>query len=158
MEIGDRTALDDAIDAGLLVVDREHVRASHPLLATTAKQRATARERRELHVELARVAGGDELRAVHLALATDLPDEELAATVAATAAAAAARGAAREAVVLAEHALRLTPEDSDERSGRVLALAEYLLVAGEKQRLTDLLAPELDSLPRETLEYEPVCS
>jgi len=144
--ISDRDTLDDAVEAGLLVVDRDHVRASNPLLAAAAKQHSTARERRELHRELATVVADEELRAFHLALATDLPDEELAVTVAAAAAAVAARGAARDAVVLAEHALRLTAEP-DERNRRLLALAEYVNVAGEEARLTELLAPQLESLP-----------
>ena len=63
------------------------------------------------------------------------------------AAAAFARGARREAVELAEHALGLTPPESAERSDRLLALAGYLETAGERQRVTDLLTPELDSLP-----------
>jgi DNA-binding NarL/FixJ family response regulator len=96
---------------------------------------------------LAGVAADEELRALHLALATHLPDEGLAATVAAAAAAASARGAARQSVTLAEHALRLTPPDSAERSERLLDLAGHLEVAGERQRVTDLLTPELDSLP-----------
>lgn len=144
--IGDRDAVDHAVEAGLLVVDREHVRASNPLLAAAAKQRSTARERRELHVELARVVTDEELRAFHLALATELPDEALAETVADAAAAAAARGAAQEAVVLAEHALRLTG-DPHEWNRRLLALANYLNVAGEQVRLTELLGPRVDSLP-----------
>jgi DNA-binding NarL/FixJ family response regulator len=146
MEIGDPADVDDAVEAGLLVVDRDHARPSHPLLAAAAKQRSTAGERRDLHVELARVAADEELRAFHLALATELPDEELAATVAAAAAAAAGRGAAQEAVVLAEHALRLTPEP-DGPNRRLLALGDYLNVAGEQARLTELLAPQLESLP-----------
>ncbi len=52
----------------------------------------------------------------------------------------------RQAVQLAEHALRLTPPDRPERNDRLLALAAYLLVAGERQRV-DLLVPELDVLP-----------
>ena len=83
----------------------------------------------------------------HLALATQHPDAELADTVAAAAAAAAVRGAVQDAVSLAEHALRLTPPGTVERSDRVLALADYLDVAGESQRLSDLLLSELDSLP-----------
>jgi DNA-binding CsgD family transcriptional regulator len=144
--IRDQAAVDDAVEAGLLVAERDHVRPSHPLLAAAAIQRSTAREQRELHVELAAVVADEELRALHLALATESPDDELAATVAAAAAAAAARGAAEEAVVLAEHALRLTAEP-DERNHRVLALAEYLNVAGEQVRLTELLKPRLASLP-----------
>lgn len=144
--IVNRDAVDDAVQAGLLLVDEEHVRVANPLLAAAARHRTTARERRELHGELARLARDDELRAFHLALATELPDEELAATVSAAAAAVAARGAAQDAIVLAEHALRLTA-DPDERTQRMLALAEYLNVAGEQVRLTELLAPQLESLP-----------
>lgn len=144
--IADPAAVDHAVEAGLLVVDGGEVRPSHPLLAAAAKQRSTAGEQRRLHAELARVVADDELRAFHLALATDLPDEELAATIASAARTAAARGGAQEAVVLAEHALRLTAEPA-ERIRRLLALGEYLNVAGEQVRLTELLAPQLESLP-----------
>src|SRR5262249_5933642 len=67
--------------------------------------------------------------------------------VAAAAAAAARRGAPRAAMALAEHALRLTPPASPERTERLLTLGAYLVSTGEAQRLTDLLAPEIDSLP-----------
>ena len=122
------------------------MRASHPLLAAAA-ERARAGERRALHPALAGAVADEELRALHLALATDRPDAELAATVAAAAAGASARGARQEAVELAEHALRLTPAESAERGERLLALAGYLETAGELQRVTELLTPELDSLP-----------
>jgi DNA-binding NarL/FixJ family response regulator len=145
--IAEPGALDDAVDAGLLLVEGSRVRASHPLLAAAAKKRARRRERRELHLALAGTVADEELRALHLALATDRPDEELAGTVAAAAAGASARGARQEAVQLAEHALRLTPPEGEERSERLFALAGYLETAGEPQRLTDLLAPEIDSLP-----------
>src|SRR5262249_37320755 len=61
-------ALDDAVEAGLLVLDRDRVRASHPLLAAAAVERAGEDERRLLHRELARILRDDELRARHLAL------------------------------------------------------------------------------------------
>jgi DNA-binding CsgD family transcriptional regulator/tetratricopeptide (TPR) repeat protein len=146
--LADATTLEDALDAGVVVLDGDRVRPSHPLLAAAAKTRARARERRELHLELAGVVADEELRALHLALATVLPDESLAATVAAAGAWASARGAAQQAVVLAEHALRLTPPGSEDWSERLLALAGYLEVAGERQRVTDLLTPELDRLPQ----------
>jgi DNA-binding CsgD family transcriptional regulator len=145
--IGGPFALDDAVDAGLLVLDGDRVRASHPLLAAAARSRAGSRERRELHVELARVVDDDELRALHLALAADAPDAQLAATLSAAAGAAAARGAAEEAVSLAGHALRVTASDATKRSDRVLQLAQYLEVAGDLQRLSALLEAELDALP-----------
>jgi len=142
--IADPVAVDDAVDAGLLLVDRDRVRASHPLLAAAARSRSRAAERRELHLDLARVVTDGELRARHLALATERPDPELAAMVAAAAAAASARGAVPDAVELADHALRVTQPESADRADRLLVPAEYLRDAGEEQRLTDLLSAEVE--------------
>lgn len=139
--------VEDAVEAGLLIVDGDRVRASHPLLATAAKKRSRAAERRELHLALAGAVDDERLRALHLALAAGRPDAELAAVVGAAATGASAHGARQEAVELAEHALRLTPPESVERSNRLLALAGYLERAGELQRITDLLTPELETLP-----------
>jgi DNA-binding CsgD family transcriptional regulator len=146
--IGDPAAVDAAVDAGVLVVDGDRVRPSHPLLAAAAMRSARSAERRQLHLELASVVADEELRALHLAHATRLPDERLAATLSAAAAEVSARGAARQAAVMAEHALRLTAPSAPERSERLLALAGYFEVAGERQRVTDLLEPELGSLSR----------
>lgn len=145
--IVDSAALDEAVDAGVLVIDGDRVRPSHPLLAAAAKRRSRAAARRELHLELAGVVTDEELRALHLALATELPDGELAAQVAAAAAGASARGAWQRAAELAEHALRLTPPSLPDRSDRLLSLASYLEMAGDVQRVTDLLLAEVASLP-----------
>ncbi len=120
---------------------------SHPLLAAAARSRARAREQRAMHLELARVVADSELHALHLALAADGPDPELAATLTSAAAAAGARGAAQDAVVLAGHALRVTAAGAPERSDRVLQLARYIEVAGDLKRLSAFVADELDSLP-----------
>ncbi|HKP18502.1 MAG TPA: AAA family ATPase [Gaiellaceae bacterium] len=138
--------VDDAADAGLLVIDGDRVRASHPLLAAAARKRSSSRVRRELHLELARVAADQELRARHLALGAEKPEARLAETVAEAAAGASARGARQDAVELAVHALRLTPGEADDRAARVLELAGYLEVAGEPKRAMDLLLAELDGL------------
>jgi DNA-binding CsgD family transcriptional regulator len=140
-------ALDLAVDAGVLAVDGDQVRASHPLLAAAAVRQSQAGERRALHRDLAGVVPEGELRTRHLALAAAQPDAELAATVAAGAASAARRGAPQPAVELGEHALRLTPPDDPDRNARLLELAGYLMIAGEKRRLTDLLEPHVPSLP-----------
>jgi DNA-binding CsgD family transcriptional regulator len=145
--LSDALALDEAVEGGVVVLEGDRARPSHPLFATAARSRARPAERRELHLALAELAADEESRALHLALAAHGPDDELAATVAAAAADAAARGGRRDAVVLAEHALRLTPPASTERTDRLLGLGAYLVAAGEPQRLTDLLSPELDSLP-----------
>ncbi len=145
--IGPTEAVEDAVDAGVLVIDGARVRASHPLLAAVGRKRSRPRERRELHLVLAGVVADEELRALHAALATVHADPELADTVAHAAASASARGARQEAVALGEHALRLTPPDAAERTERLLVLAGYLETAGEVQRLTTVLAPELEALP-----------
>ena len=137
----------EALRSGILVADGERMRASHPLLAAAARQHSSAADRQAMHAELAEIVAGGELRALHLALATELPDGELAATLAAAALGASARGATAQAVVLAENALRLTPPDAPERGERLLELAGNLKVAGERQRITNLLAPQLASLP-----------
>jgi DNA-binding CsgD family transcriptional regulator len=140
-------AVDEALAAGLVVIDGDRVRASHPLLAAAARERTTAIEHRTLHRELAAAATDQARRARHLALAADAPDAGLADELAAVAGRAAARGAITDAVELAEQALRLTPEATTPRPGRLLALAEYLEVAGDYSRLADLLAGHADELP-----------
>jgi hypothetical protein len=75
----DSAAVESAVDAGVLVVDVHRVRASHPLLAAAAVVWSEASDRRALLLQLAELADNLELRARHLALAHDRPDEELAA-------------------------------------------------------------------------------
>jgi DNA-binding CsgD family transcriptional regulator len=145
--VGGQDAVDDAVDRGLVDVDGDRVRAVHPLFAAAAMRSAGRGERRELHLSLARAISDGELRAMHLALATEGCDAGLSVTVAAAAAVAAGRGARQQAVALAEHALRLTPDGSARRGERVLELAAYLERAGDLQRLTELLTPEVESLP-----------
>ena len=74
-----RDAVDDAVEAGLLALDGTGVRPSHPLLAAAAISRSSPRDRREVHARLAYAVADPELRAFHLALATEDPDEMFAA-------------------------------------------------------------------------------
>ena len=142
--LAEAAALDGAVAAGALVVDDDTgVRASHPLLAAAAIAGSSAGERRAIHRALAEVVDASEVRTRHLALAEGDPNAELAATVAATAADAAARGAVQAAAELSEHALRLTPDDDERREERLLELGRYLVLAGEKRRVTELLEPAL---------------
>jgi DNA-binding NarL/FixJ family response regulator len=139
--------VEDALAAGVVVADGDRARAAHPLLAAAARKSSGPAECRACHLELAGVIAEGDRRARHLALGTPYPGERLARMIAAAAATAAARGAARDAAELGEHALRLTPPGDGERVERMLRLAWYLERAGERQRVTDLLAPELSSLP-----------
>jgi len=140
-------ALDDAVDAGAVVIDGQRVRASHPLLAAAAEKCSRAGDRRRLHLALSQTARDEPTRAMHLALAATHPDEQLAARVAAAAGVARASGARPQAALLAVHALRLTPASAEARGRRVLDLAERLDDAGELRRMTALLNEELASLP-----------
>jgi DNA-binding CsgD family transcriptional regulator/tetratricopeptide (TPR) repeat protein len=145
--IGDAAAVEDALDRGLVRLDGDRVRASHPLLAAAARKRARRQERRALHRDLAAVVADEELRALHLARATDQPDDDVAAAIARAAQEAAACGSRQEAVLLSEHALRLTPDDSAERPDRMLTLALHLERAGLLERLTGLLEPAVPGFP-----------
>jgi DNA-binding NarL/FixJ family response regulator len=145
--VGGLAALESAVDSGLLLVSGGRVSPSHPLVAAAAKSIAPRGEQREVHLALAGVAADGELRAMHLALATERAEAGLARTVAQAASSAFARGARQQAVALAEHALRLTPSQADERPERVLTFARYLETAGELERLTDVLSPVVASLP-----------
>jgi len=142
-----RAAVEKSVGAAVVVADGHRIRPAHPLLAAATRQQASAEERRELHRQLADVAGDDEVRGLHLALATEAPDADLAAVIAAAAAAAASRGAVEQSVELGEHALRLTPARAPEQGARLLALAEQLVVAGEPERLQELFSQRLATLP-----------
>lgn len=144
--VGD-PAIEEAERAGLVLLDGERVRPAHPLLLATARGRSTGDDRRELHRRLADLVDDQELRALHLALAADAPDPALSAALSAASSRALGRGAVADAVTLAEHALRLTPDGSPERPERLLALAGHLLAAGDQRRAADLLLPEVDGLP-----------
>ncbi|MGZ4197265.1 MAG: LuxR C-terminal-related transcriptional regulator [Solirubrobacteraceae bacterium] len=141
-------AIEDAVEAEVVEIEGDRLRAAHPLLAAAAARHSRARERRELHLALAAVAGEEQLRILHLALATLRSDTELAARVAAAAEDACARGARAQAVLLARHALRLTPAGALERPDRVLMLAEHQHEVGDLHRLTALLEGEMASLPK----------
>ncbi len=146
-ELSGSEAIERAREEGVVVVEGERVRASHPLLAAAAKRHATADERRDLHRALADTVANEQRRALHLALATPGEDDHLAVRVAAAADLAAARGTPRLAVELGTHAVRLTPTDGPTYTARVLELGQHLAIAGEKQRLTELLGGRVESMP-----------
>jgi DNA-binding CsgD family transcriptional regulator len=148
----DPLALQDAQASAVLVVDGMRVRAAHPLLASAALRRSSARERRELHLALARSVTDTLLRARHLALATSLPDAGLADELSVAAELATERAAVHDAVALAEHALRLTPAGDPAHDERLLTLARCLWRAGEPVRVTELLTPRIDSLAADPLK------
>jgi len=144
----DPLAVEDAINAGLLIVDGMRLRPAQPLLAAAVRHKSRAGQRREMHLGLATAVSDSTLRARHLAVATLLPDADVAAVVDAAAKIAGERGAGQEAEELAAHAFRLTPADAPERPERLLSLARRHMYLGDMHRARDLLLRELDTLPR----------
>ena len=135
--------LAEAVESGLVVVERDRVRPAHPLLAAAARSLATEEQVDALHLELADVLGDQQQCAVHVALGSKDPDGDKSAIVASASARAGSRGATREAAVLAGHAVRLTPTSSPEYPDRVLDLADRLRIVGDKSEMTTLVADSL---------------
>jgi DNA-binding CsgD family transcriptional regulator len=126
-------ALAAAEEAEIVHVDGEgRIRYAHPLLASAVYETAPAARRRLVHRRLAELVEEPEERARHLALASDRPDEAVAAALEAAADRVAARGAPASAAELAGFAARLTPPDLGEaRARRGLALGNFLYLAGD---------------------------
>jgi DNA-binding CsgD family transcriptional regulator len=143
----DPGVIDEAVAAGLVVIDGSRVRAAHPLLAAAARRHADPGERRELHLELASAAVDPILRATHMAIVTTTPDAALAEVTAAAADLAAGHGRVWEAVTLGAHAMRLTPPGDAAYSERILALARFHASAGDFKRMTTLLRARMSEIP-----------
>ncbi|HUB70986.1 MAG TPA: ATP-binding protein, partial [Acidimicrobiales bacterium] len=71
-------ALDQVRDAAVVTIERDRVRAAHPLLAAAVLAQSTPEARRSMHRALGAVVTEDELRWRHLALGADGPDAALA--------------------------------------------------------------------------------
>ncbi len=141
-------ALEPAFAAQVVELSTEAVRFTHPLLASVLYQESSEEERRGAHGRLVAVVDDPVQRARHLALASDGPDEEVAAMLEEAAKLPSSRGAIVAAAELAEHALRLTPsEASEDRDRRTIAAARAHLDAGDARRAR-ALALELRARPR----------
>lgn len=129
----DVEALAPAERAGIVHVDGAgRVQFAHPLLASVVYESVSQAERRAIHGSLASSLLEPEARALHLALATQGPDDDVAAELQSAAAHAAARGATQLAGELARRSIELTVEPRSELGiVRALAAADYMSVAAE---------------------------
>lgn len=135
---GQVTALLESAEVeGVIVIEGNRVRFTHPLLASGIYETAAPARRREFHRRLADIKTEPEVRARHLALAaTDADaDDATLATLDAAADAARARGAPAAAAELVELAIRL----GGDRVSRRIRAAEHHYVAGEMPRAAELL-------------------
>ena len=140
--------LEQAARAGVVELDSDRPRFTHPVLASVCYQDATPWQRRGAHARLAAVAEGEEERARHLALAAEGPDPAVAATLDAAAPHALARGAPAAAAELSEIAATLTPPgDPSVRRHRRLAAADAHRLAGDRDRARAILDELLAEVP-----------
>ena len=134
------TGVTEALEAGVLEVEGERLRFTHPLLASAVLAKTSPAERRTLHARLAEVVPGAEARARHLALAVVRTDPVAADELETAARHARARGAPAGAAELAEQALRLTPPDDEPAvRRRSVNAADHLFAAGDTERAITLL-------------------
>jgi DNA-binding CsgD family transcriptional regulator len=137
---GAAKAIGAAVDGGVLEIETDRLRFTHPLLAAAAYARLDEDERRVLHRRLSEVAPDPEQRARHLALASVEPSEEVAAQLEAAAGHARARGATEVAAELArEAAVNTSSADAPSARRRIIESAGYFVQAGDPVRARGLL-------------------
>lgn len=134
------TALERAARGGIVALEGDAIRFTHPLLASTRYGIAPAAERRAVHRRLAEHVDDKEERARHLALGAAAPDAKVAAELDEAARLASARGAPQSAAELSELAERLTPPvDGEAIVQRKVQAAEHHFDAGDVGRAWALL-------------------
>jgi DNA-binding CsgD family transcriptional regulator len=145
---GGTAGLADAVSAGVLRVDDDRVRFSHPLHASIAYGSAAPWERRSAHSRLAEAALDPDERAQQLSAAVEQPDEDVASELEAAAAVAGSRGAPETAARLAERAAELTPAGDDtQRRRRLASAAEHHVASGDPSRAREILNALVAALP-----------
>jgi hypothetical protein len=146
---GYEAGLAETLAAGIVELDRERLRFTHPLLGSAVVGRLAPSRRRALHARLAELAPTVEERARHLALATVEPDRATASILEDAARAAHERGAPAGAADLAEQALRLTPvADTADAQRRLFLAADQHDLAGDTDHAVALLERARDKAPR----------
>jgi DNA-binding CsgD family transcriptional regulator len=138
-ESADADGLGQALAAGIVEIEGDRVRFTHPLLGSIIYSEASPARRRALHARLAALADDVEEQARHLSIAATAPDAAIAASLDQAAVRAHGRGAPDAAAELLERAAALTPEgDGDTRDQRQLDAAERHFEAGATERARDL--------------------
>ena len=133
-------SLEHALREGVVEVRRDDIRFVHPLLASAVSAAALPTKRRELHRRLADALASEEERARHLALGSEAPSEEVAASLEDAAHRAAERGAPAEAAELLELACSFTPaEGADALARRALERIRAVGRSGDADEVIRLL-------------------
>jgi DNA-binding CsgD family transcriptional regulator len=128
------SALEEAAGAGVIEVESQQIRFTHPLLASACYGEASLEQRQRIHRLLAGLVADVEERARHLALASDDPDQEVAAELHQAAEHAADRGAPEAAAELADLAWKRTlAAERRNLVERTLQAGDYWLRSGDAQ-------------------------
>jgi DNA-binding CsgD family transcriptional regulator len=140
--------LERAAQAGIVELDDDRIRFTHPLLGSALYSEASDRQRRRLHQQLAQVVADPEERARHRALGADGPDAQAAGMLDQAAELAHTRGAPDAAAELLVLAGQLTPPTrAADRWRRTTDAARYYYEAGDPARARKLLDQVLASSP-----------
>jgi len=143
MAIGLDAALSNAERRGIVTIDGERVRFSHPILAAAVYSSIPTPRRQRLHRAAATLSAEMEERAQHLARASENPDPEVALALAEAAEVAWRRGAPTAAADLLRLACLRTPDDQAGKLAlRRIAYGRILYSAGDAAGAT----AELQSL------------
>jgi DNA-binding CsgD family transcriptional regulator len=150
--VGDADAaaryLEETVAAGILEVDGDRVRFTHPLIASIPYAGLTLAARRALHEKLAATVTDPEEHARHAALSSAEPSSVIAAALDAAARHARRRGSIDAAAELAQLAHSRTPaSDPGGKLRRAVDAARYLFLLGDPARARALLAAGLDGTP-----------
>jgi DNA-binding CsgD family transcriptional regulator/tetratricopeptide (TPR) repeat protein len=146
--------LETAERHGIITIEGNRIRFTHPLLASGVYADASATQRRRMHRRLAGIVGDLELRARHLALASTNADAETLETLDEAAAAAHARGAPAAAAELLELAIALGGDTPERR----IRLAGHSFDAGDPSRARALLERAIATLTPGPLRAEALYS
>jgi DNA-binding CsgD family transcriptional regulator len=137
-----------AAQAGIIELEGDRIRFTHPLLGSALYSEASDRQRRRLHQRLAEAVADPEERARHRALGADGPDPQVAGMLEQAAELARARGAPDAAAELLVLAGRLTPPtQTADRWRRMTDAARYHYEAGDPARARRLLDQVLVGSP-----------
>jgi DNA-binding CsgD family transcriptional regulator len=133
--------LEPAEEAGLVRLRDGNVAFRHPLVRAAVYNSASKQAQRRAHVELAETyerAGEHDLRAWHLAAASEQPDEAVAAALEAAAQRARERGGHASQARALGRAAELSAED-DSRARRLTAAAGAAYLAGDPDRAMEFV-------------------
>ncbi|MDT5388623.1 MAG: hypothetical protein QOE04_2264 [Mycobacterium sp.] len=142
--------LEDAEDKGIIGIDGQRIRFTHPLLSRGVYTLATAARRRSMHRRLAATVDQPELRARHLALAATSADASTMESLDAAAESARARGAPAAAAEFLDLAIRLGGDTPRRR----LRVASHHFSAGDTKRAQVLLEDAVTTMEPGPLRAE----